>query len=198
MQDKDILESINELQKGSRLSLGMVFLGIAFLAGSIWFSASTLRPLQQQVGDLKGSIAQLEAKKAELTGFAAAVDASAKPANISSPESHGWVYIGRVSSAGAWAPKSDRIATSAQPAGLTSGATVTTESNAALVDDINTSANDVKPSTGKSSTRLFIRPGTDLVVADVKQQDTIGGGKLLWIKTKVASSALLALDQPGS
>jgi outer membrane murein-binding lipoprotein Lpp len=191
MENEDILASIAELKKGSRLSLGMILLGALFLAGSVYYSATRLAPLEQSVRELSEEIAQLEARKTELLRFAAATDRAAKPVLPSDQESDGWVYLGRVSSSGNWAPKSDRVESPKNLDAIIQGSTITTKQNTSLVDNIDIETSK-QPDT---SIETFIKPGTKLEVLAIREQDSIGNGKLIWVKVHLTSESLLQVGR---
>lgn len=196
MENSEILDSIAELKKGSRLSLGMLVLGVCFLTGTVYYSATRLRPLEEEIQAKREEIAQLEARKAELLHFAAAAENAARPAAPSTQESEGWIYLGRVSSSGAWAPQSDRVASQENPSLVGTGSRITTKEQASLVGSLDTppdnasSANDID-----SKTQYFVRPGTELKVLEVRDLPSVGSGKLLWAKVSVKSDYLLKLAQ---
>lgn len=64
MNDTDQFEQVfKDLKRSSNVSLVMVGLGTLFLIGSIYYSASRLRPLQQQIDEKQQQIAALEAEE---------------------------------------------------------------------------------------------------------------------------------------
>lgn len=194
MQNDDLLDSISELKKGSRLSLLMVGAGVLFLSLSIYYSASRLMPLERQVATLQEEIAQHEARLGELKRLVAAVDQAARPASALQDAMEGWVYVGRLSSQGAWAPRSERMAAPDDPAGLVVGASVKTLHNTSLVGRIESDAGSGSADQpGSAAPKIFIKPDTRLEVLDLQRQDSVGGGKQLWVKVKVAPAALLEL-----
>lgn len=195
MVSNDIQASISELKRTSQLSLGMIVVGALFLAGTVYYSATRLGPLEQDIRAKREEIAQLEAKKSELVRLAAAAENSARPATPSKQETVGWVYLGRVSG-GTWAPKSNRVESSATPDAVTAGSNIKTQQNTSLVDNID--APLVESSSARqsdSATNFFVKPNTALKILATREQDTIGGGKLLWAKVRVGSENLLQLGR---
>lgn len=57
MTEEQLLDSLGSLQRQSRTSLFLVLLGTAFLLGSVYYSASRLRPLEEQVASRKTELA---------------------------------------------------------------------------------------------------------------------------------------------
>jgi hypothetical protein len=197
MKNDEVLSSIAELRRGSRLSLVMVVLGVVFLLLTVIYSATQLRPLQQEVQAKRDEIAQLEARKAELSRFVSAAESAARPLASSSAPTTGWVYLGRVSNSGAWAPQSDRVQSSATPESVAKGNRIATIQNSSLVSDLDANADDgsIASGTTSSTVKVFIRPKTSLEVLEVRNQGSIGGGKLLWAKVQVQSDSLLQVGQ---
>lgn len=71
MKEELLLDSLTSLQRQSRTSLFLVLLGTAFLVWSVYYSASRLRPLEEQVATKKADLAQInqeiEIERAKLT-----------------------------------------------------------------------------------------------------------------------------------
>lgn len=193
MPTDDIQQAISELKKNSELSLSMILVGVVFLAGTVYYSATRLAPLEQEVQAKREEIAQLEARRTELTRLASAAEGAARPAVSSQPETEGWIYLGRVSD-GNWAPQSDRVESAKMPADVVAGSTVKTRQNVSLVGDIDSpTVEGPLANQAESKTKYFVKPGTDVKVLALRQQDTIGGGKLLWAKAQVSSADLLQI-----
>jgi cell division protein FtsB len=196
MEIDELRASIAELRKGSTLSLGMIVMGVVFLAGSVYYSATRLGPLEQDIQAKREEIAQLEAKRAELARLATAADNATRPAPSSKAQLEGWAYIGRVSESGNWAPQSDRVDSSKTPSEISTGSIVTVRSNASLVENIDSLAStDQAPIATPSPPDYFIRPGTQLKVLALQAQDSRVGGKYLWVKVRVRSEDLLIVGQ---
>lgn len=198
MSDEAVLDAIAELRKGSRTSISLVLLGVIFLGATVLYSATRLRPLEEQIQAKKDEIVQLEARRAELARIVAAAEGVARPAAPSVTPQVGWVYLGRVSSDGSWAPQSDRVKSSTVPSGVARNGLLEVQQNTSLVDELDLDSKETPSSASAGSTitpSLFIRPGTRLKIVDVKQQGSIGDGKLLWAKVQVPSDALLQIGQ---
>jgi hypothetical protein len=190
----EIDASLKELARSSRISVGLIIFGVVFLAATVYYSATRLGPLEMDIKTKREQIAQLEAKRAELALLAAAADNPGRPAQLSMQESTGWVYLGRVSSTGDWAPQSDRVKSTDNPKLVTPGSSITTLQNVSLVDNIETQ-NDDKPSGGQSQQKpnFFIRPDTELRVSAVREQPSIGGGKIIWAQVQLSSESLVQI-----
>jgi hypothetical protein len=185
MITKEIEASIAELQRTSKTSLGMVILGVVFLGSTVIYSVTRVQPLREEV-------AQLEAKRTELARLAAAAEHAARPAAPSQQLVEGWIYLGRVSADGEWAPQSDRVESAKDPSLLIAGMQVSARQDVSLVDDISAEPNDQHVSTqSTSATALFLKPATAVKVLDIRKQDSVGNGKLVWARIKVSSDALL-------
>lgn len=192
----DIIESISKIQKTSATSTILITLALALFGGSIYYSITRLSPLETEINKKRTEIAELEAKRAvlesritEIAPIAAAAEESAKPVSSSPEIQTGWIYLGRESSSGKWAPQSDRIKYDDSPPNIKNGTKFTTAANVALVDDIDTetnpsSENGTSPGT---KSRQFIIPSVNLTATDIRKLPSVGDGKLIWVRVSIST-----------
>jgi hypothetical protein len=103
MKEKPIEDLMEELSVSSRFSLGLILVGVAFLVATIIYSATRLRPLEEEVSaktqesiNLQNQIEnlqhQIDAKKAELQRVTEAVTRAAYPLPNTADNVEGWLY----------------------------------------------------------------------------------------------------------
>lgn len=196
---EDLIESISNIQKTSVASIILIILGLALFTGSIYYSTTRLAPLEAEIGTRRTEIADLEAKRAalesritEIAPIAAAAEESAKPVAASTKIQTGWIYLGRESSSGKWAPQSDRIEYNDSPLNIKNGTKITTAANVALVEDIDTETNpSISNGVGSSAkSRQFIVPSVDLTATEIRRLPSVGDGKLIWAKVSISAESI--------
>src|SRR3546814_822698 len=64
MSDPQLDRAFAELRKGSQASLFLMLVGVLFLLGSVYYAATRLRPLEQQVAQKKADVERLAAEEA--------------------------------------------------------------------------------------------------------------------------------------
>jgi hypothetical protein len=192
MTNDDISVLLTSLTKGSRLSVGLTVVGLFFLVTAVVYSATRVSPLEVQASKLKEQVAQLDAKTAELDRLVVTADIASVPAPVTQGDVTGWVYLGRVSAAGAWAPRSDRVKSAEKPSDVTVGAEIQTLKNSSLVNDIDSdTSRSNSPTTADQSNRMFIKPGIQLKILALRNQKSINDGALVWAKVQTTSSVFV-------
>ncbi len=76
MNENEILSSISSLRQQSRISLFLVVLGASFLAFSVYYSASRLTPLENEISAKRAAIEELKSKEAFLKSSIGKLQAS--------------------------------------------------------------------------------------------------------------------------
>lgn len=137
------------------------------------------RQLTTLAGDLASRSQQLKEAQAQKAREVAKV---AKPAAGSTPLV-AWVYVGRLNSSGRWAPVSDDVIP--DPRGG-KPQTVALKANTMLLATL-ADTGDQAP----SGPLQMVRNDTQLPVIEVRQEDSIGGGKLVWAKVSVPADNVL-------
>lgn len=66
LEAEQIDQIFSELRRSSRVSIALVLLGVMFLAGSVLYSVTRLRPLERQVNEKQAEIAKLVREEKEL------------------------------------------------------------------------------------------------------------------------------------
>lgn len=197
MTEKPIEDLVRELSVSSRVSLGLIVVGMAFLAATVIYSAMRLRPLEAEVS-AKAQEAinlqhQIEAKQTELQRVTEAVARVAQPLPNNATNVEGWLYVGRIGSNDKWAPLSEGIRPA--PDGqqtVFNALTVVKESP--IIDG--TSADTPKtgePTTSQPATGpiQFVKSGTQLNVLKTWQEKSIGGGAFIWAKVNIPPQYVL-------
>src|SRR3546814_5769175 len=64
MTEPQLDRAFAELRKGSQASLCLMLVGVLFLLGSVYYAATRLRPLEQQVAQKKADVERLAAEEA--------------------------------------------------------------------------------------------------------------------------------------
>src|SRR3546814_20758262 len=64
MTDPQLDRAFAELRKGSQASLFLMLVGVLFLLGSVYYAATRLRPLEQQVAQKKADVERLADEEA--------------------------------------------------------------------------------------------------------------------------------------
>lgn len=185
MNETEIQESLSKLAKASSASLIMVVLGVIFLAGSVYYSATRLTPLQEQ-------IQALEAKRDELRSSVAEFSKAAKPVSTPAENIEAWMYVGRVADGGQWAPHADGIVPAPNAAETVEIKSILTKSNSRFVESPDESSDSSASSKSDGPIQL-VRGGTQMAVMEIRRLPSVGNGLFIWVKVKIPSSAVLEL-----
>jgi len=141
-----------------------------------------LKKLAGQVKDYAQQLSDRESK------FVSAIKSASRPPAHDAKSVGGWVYLGRRSSSGAWAPVSDKIKLPSL-----------TEHEFALTKDaVRVEKDPAAPSQSESvradensQTIRLIRAGdSPLKILSTQESPSIGGAKLIWARVDVAPSEL--------
>jgi hypothetical protein len=170
----------------------MVLTGAVFLAGSLYYAATRLSPLEDEIAMKRQEIAALEAKKRELQRLTETVTQLAKPISATGQTINGWLFVGRVGSAGKWAPPSEGVIPAPNSTQTTDFNSVSVMKDAPIASTIE--EKKVETNAAKSLQKepvQFVRAGTYLSVVEVARQPSIGGGQLVWAKVSVPPDRVL-------
>lgn len=201
MTEKSIEDLVGEIYVSSRFSLGLVALGVGFLAATVIYSAMRLSPLELEVS-IKNQQAidlahQIEAKQAELQQVTEAVTRIAQPLSGAATNVEGWLYVGRINSSDKWAPLSQGVRP-APDGQQTSFNCLTVVKDAPIVEgdnaDLPKTANSNLPQSSFKSI-LFVKSGTQLNVIKTWKDKSVGGGVLVWAKVNVAPQFILDIGR---
>jgi hypothetical protein len=194
MTETQIERTLAELKRSSRTSIVMVLIGAAFLIGSLYYSATKLRPLQADIEKKKKEIAVLEAKKIELQRVNDMVTQRAKPVAADRAMVKGWLYIGRIGKDGKWAPASEGVAPTPDPLQTSDFKRVTIKKSASIVGRIEPKTDIAAFTPLEKGPALFVKAGTQLNVTEIRRETSIGDGWTIWAKVEAPSHYVLAVD----
>lgn len=197
MTEKPIEDLVRELSVSSRVSLGLILTGVVVLAATVIYSATRLRPLEEEISAKAQEAVnlqhQIEAKQAELQRVSEAVSRVAQPLPNTAKNIEGWLYVGRIGSDGTWAPLSEGV----QPA-PSGQQTVFNALTVAKESPIVDSTDGDTPKTGGPTSSQssagpvqFVKSGTQLNVLKIWKEKSIGDGSLIWAKVNVAPQNVL-------
>ena len=102
-----------------------------------------------------------------------------------------WLYLGRHNQAGSWAPPSRALRLDAAK----DPKRVTVVRDAVLVDNIDKDTGGGDAEAAKW-TRVVRRGAEALPLIDVVRQDSVGDGKLVWGKVRVAAARVEVIARP--
>jgi len=189
--------------KPKKLSLGILELEAAVGAetGNVQGLAAELKRLATDSG--AGTVgSQLARLAADVDSYsqrlasrdekvAATVRTVAQTPSSDSRPVAGWVYLGRLSSSGEWAPQSDKLTLDNQK----KPAKLTPQKDIVLVDkdpSTQTAAGTANP----SEVLRMLRAGTSpLQIQSIQTTESIGNGKLQWARVSVLPTDLYELSR---
>lgn len=185
MNDQEIRDSLSKLHRASRTSLGMILLGVFFLVGSIYYSATRLRPLEDE-------IKTLEAKRDELRLNIDRLVAVARPMKNARDSVTAWIYMGRASDAGKWAPLADGVEPVPNLGVTKDFHAIKILKNKSFVENLESKVN-LLDKTAINEPVVLVRSGTTLQISEIKTEPSIGGAELVWAKVTIPPEALLEI-----
>lgn len=125
--------------------------------------------------------------------LAAAVRTAAQPSATTASTASGWIYLGRRSSDGDWAPQSDK---------LTLDNPKSPKTLAAVTDIVIVDRDPSLPSAeaaGPKEVVRMLRAGSGAIkILRAQETPSVGSGKLVWARVDVPPAAIVEIGQPSN
>lgn len=176
-----------------------VQIGVAVIAVAITLSmVMQIGPLTRKVDALHTQITELEAKRDELLLNNDRYAAVAAPAASAQSVYTAWVFVGRLNSSGNWAPPSDGVQAIGDGVNLNRFSQISVTKNSQLYESVESTTPSAltsgsSPNDEPASVKL-VKAGAVLEVLDRKEETSVGGGRLVWVKVAVPPASLLSLS----